>query len=74
MFAFIAPIASTMVAPAPDTIAYDFDVESDIEKFLVMSFFLLAFAIGPFVWGPMSEVFGRALVMDAVCEPHLPPL
>jgi hypothetical protein len=48
MFAFIAPMASTMVAPALDTIA-DFDVESDIEKFPVMSIFLLAFAIGPFV-------------------------
>jgi multidrug resistance protein len=64
MFAFIAPMASTMVAPALDTIADDFDVQSDIEKFLVMSIFLLAFAIGPFVWGPMSEVFGRVRVMQ----------
>jgi multidrug resistance protein len=64
MFAFIAPMASTMVAPALDTIANDFDVQSDIEKFLVMSIFLLAFAIGPFVWGPMSEVFGRVRVMQ----------
>jgi multidrug resistance protein len=64
MFAFIAPMASTMVAPALDTIADDFDIESDIEKFLVMSIFLLAFAIGPFVWGPMSEVFGRVRVMQ----------
>jgi multidrug resistance protein len=64
MFAFIAPMASTMVAPALDTIADDLDVQSDIEKFLVMSIFLLAFAIGPFVWGPMSEVFGRVRVMQ----------
>ena len=63
-FAFIAPMASTMVAPALDTIADEFDVQSDIEKFLVMSIFLLAFAIGPFVWGPMSEVFGRVRVMQ----------
>lgn len=66
MFAFIAPMASTMVAPALDTIADELDVHSDIEKFLVMSIFLLAFAIGPFVWGPMSEVFGRVRVMQ--CE------
>jgi len=63
-FAFIAPMASTMVAPALDTIAAEFDVQSDIEKFLIMSIFLLAFAIGPFVWGPMSEVFGRVRVMQ----------
>ena len=64
MFAFIAPMASTMVAPALDTIADDFDIQSDTEQFLVMSIFLLAFAIGPFVWGPMSEVFGRVRVMQ----------
>jgi multidrug resistance protein len=64
MFAFIAPMASTMVAPALDTIADEFDIQSDIEQFLVMSIFLLAFAIGPFVWGPMSEVFGRVRVMQ----------
>lgn len=64
MFAFIAPMASTMVAPALDTIADEFDVQSDTEKFLVMSIFLLAFTIGPFVWGPMSEVFGRVRVMQ----------
>jgi len=64
MFAFIAPMASTMVAPALDTIAEEFDIQSDIEQFLVMSIFLLAFAIGPFVWGPMSEVFGRVRVMQ----------
>jgi hypothetical protein len=29
-----------------------------------MSIFLLAFAIGPFVWGPMSEAFGRVRVMQ----------
>lgn len=51
MFAFIAPMASTMVAPALEEISDDFDIESDIEEFLVMSIFLLAFAIGPFLWG-----------------------
>lgn len=64
MFAFIAPMASTMLAPALDTIAQDLNVHSDIEKFLMMSIFLLAFAIGPFFWGPMSEVSGRVRVMQ----------
>ena len=64
MFAFIAPMASTMVASALDIIADELGAQSDIEKFLVMSIFLLAFAIGPFVWGPMSEAFGRVRVMQ----------
>ena len=47
MFAFIAPMASTMVAPALPEIADEFDIESKFQEFLVMSVFLLAFAIGP---------------------------
>lgn len=64
MYAFIAPMASTMVAPALDTLKDEFDVESTVEEFLIMSIFLLAFAIGPFLWGPMSEVFGRVRVIQ----------
>lgn len=29
-----------------------------------MSIFLLAFAVGPFLWGPLSETFGRVRVMQ----------
>jgi MFS family permease len=64
MYAFIAPMASTMVAPALDTIAEEFQLSSTTEEFLVMSIFLLAFAIGPFLWGPLSEVFGRVRVIQ----------
>lgn len=46
-------MASTMVAPALDTISDEFDLETSVEEFLVMSIFLLAFAIGPFLWGKM---------------------
>lgn len=64
MFAFIAPMASTMVAPALDIISEEFNIKSDIEQFLIMSIFLLAFAIGPFIWGPMSEVLSRMQVLQ----------
>lgn len=64
-FAFISPMASTIVAPALDDIAEEFSISArSTEEFLVMSIFLLAFAIGPFVWGPLSEVFGRTRVMQ----------
>lgn len=45
MFAFIAPMASTMLAPALNKIEEDLDVETDVEKFLLFSIFLLAFAM-----------------------------
>lgn len=63
MFAFIAPMASTMVAPALPTLADEFGINSEIEEFMLMSIFLLAFAVGPFLWGPLSEIYGRVHVM-----------
>ncbi|KAF2211749.1 hypothetical protein CERZMDRAFT_42901 [Cercospora zeae-maydis SCOH1-5] len=64
MYAFIAPMASTMVAPALETLKDEFRLTSSVEEFLLMSIFLLAFAIGPFLWGPLSEVFGRVRVIQ----------
>ncbi|ETN43755.1 uncharacterized protein HMPREF1541_02914 [Cyphellophora europaea CBS 101466] len=64
-FTFISPVASTMVAPALPDIADQFDIRSDIEQVLVMSIFLLAYAVGPFVLGPLSEVYGRVVVLQS---------
>ncbi|EME46535.1 hypothetical protein DOTSEDRAFT_22586 [Dothistroma septosporum NZE10] len=60
MSAFVAPTACTMVAPALDTTADVYRIESQIEKFLKMSILVLAFATGPFVF---SEVFARVCVV-----------
>jgi MFS family permease len=54
-----------MVAPSLSSIAYDFGIESPIEQVLVMSVFLLAYAIGPFVLGPLSEIYGRVVVLQS---------
>lgn len=63
-FTFISPLASTMVAPALHTIAVEFNITSSFEQALVMSIFLLAYAIGPFLLGPLSEIFGRVVVLQ----------
>ncbi|KAH7397700.1 major facilitator superfamily domain-containing protein [Cadophora sp. MPI-SDFR-AT-0126] len=64
-FTFISPLASTMIAPSLDTIAEDFNISKDAEKALVMTIFLLAYAIGPFLIGPLSETFGRVVVLQS---------
>lgn len=64
MYAFIAPMASTMVAPALGTLKEYFQLTSTVEEFLIMSIFLLAFAVGSFLWEPLSEVFGRVRVIQ----------
>ncbi|KAH8599979.1 polyamine transporter 1 [Bisporella sp. PMI_857] len=64
-FTFISPLASTMVAPSLDDIAKEFNITTGLEKALVMSIFLLAYAVGPFILGPLSEIFGRVVVLQS---------
>jgi MFS family permease len=54
-----------MVAPSLDTIATEFNIISGFEKALVMSIFLLAYAVGPFILGPLSEIYGRVVVLQS---------
>lgn len=64
-FTFISPVSSTMLAPALDTLADEFNVKSDIQTYLLMSIFLLAYAVGPFVLAPLSEMYGRVVVLQS---------
>lgn len=54
-----------MVAPALGTIAGEFQITSSMEQALVMSIFLLAYAVGPFLLGPLSEIYGRTVVLQS---------
>lgn len=54
-----------MVAPALEQIARDFNITNTVESQIVLSIFVLAFAIGPLVLGPLSEVYGRVVVLQA---------
>lgn len=64
-FTFISPVSSTMIAPSLEVIGDEFNIESELEQAFVMSIFLLAYAIGPFVLGPLSEIFGRVVILQA---------
>jgi MFS family permease len=59
-----------MVAPALDTISDEFNLQTSVEEFLVMSIFLLAFAIGPFLWG----MFRSLLCSKFIYSQSLGPL
>jgi hypothetical protein len=64
MFTFISPVSSSMVAPALGDISAELHIASEIEQALVLSIFLLAYAIGPLLFGPLSEVYGRVIVLQ----------
>ncbi|KAL9005767.1 MAG: hypothetical protein Q9188_001479 [Gyalolechia gomerana] len=63
-FTFISPVSSSMVAPAIQAIARDFDITNEIESQMVLSIFVLAYAIGPLFLGPLSEIYGRVPVLQ----------
>ena len=64
-FTFVSPLASSMIAPALGQIAQDFKIENKIESQIVLSIFVLAYAIGPMFLGPLSELYGRVIVLQS---------
>ncbi|KUI68182.1 hypothetical protein VM1G_04063 [Cytospora mali] len=63
-FTLISPVSSTMTAPALNYIAADLNITTEIEKQLSLSIFVLAYAIGPLLLGPLSEIYGRVIVLQ----------
>ncbi|KAF3401926.1 Efflux pump vrtL [Penicillium rolfsii] len=64
LFTFISPVSSSMVAPALSTIAAQFNVTDQIISQLMLSIFVLAYAVGPLFLGPLSEIYGRTIVLQ----------
>lgn len=57
-------MSSTMVAPALSQIRLDLKIASDTQTQLVLSIFVLSYAVGYFVWAPLSEVYGRKNILQ----------
>lgn len=53
-----------MIAPASNAIGNDLNVHKTIQLQLIFSIFLLAYVIGPFILAPLSEVYGRLVVLQ----------
>lgn len=54
-----------MIAPALDQIMRDFDITVQLEAQITLSIFVLAYAVGPMLLGPLSELYGRVYVSQA---------
>ena len=63
-FTFISPVSSSMVAPALATISQEFHITNTVESQLLLSIFILAYAVGPLFLGPLSEIYGRVHVLQ----------
>ncbi|KAJ6438800.1 fluconazole resistance protein [Purpureocillium lavendulum] len=60
---FMTPLASSILAPALTSLAKEFDETSITRAALPISIFLLGYAVGPLFLSPLSEIYGRNIVL-----------
>lgn len=53
-----------MVAPALQSMASDLHITDEVLSQLTLSVFVLAYAVGPLFLGPLSEIYGRVIVLQ----------
>lgn len=63
-FTLVSPVSSSMISPALGSITADFNITNEVEAQLTLSIFVLAYAIGPLFLGPLSEIYGRVIVLQ----------
>ncbi|KAF2856522.1 MFS general substrate transporter [Plenodomus tracheiphilus IPT5] len=63
-FTLVSPVSSSMISPALTSISAEFKITNEVEAQLTLSIFVLAYAIGPLFLGPLSEIYGRVIVLQ----------
>jgi hypothetical protein len=63
-FTLVSPISSSMISPALSSISKEFNITNQVEAQLTLSIFVLAYAVGPLFLGPLSEIYGRVVVLQ----------
>ena len=58
LLAVVGSFGSSVVVPASGALARHFNISSDAGT-LTVSLYVLGFAVGPCIWAPLSEVYGR---------------
>lgn len=58
MLALASSQASAIISPASEAISEHFNISSEVTV-LNVSLYIVGFAVGPLLWAPVSELFGR---------------
>ena len=59
LITLIVPLGSSFFAPAIPEVLQEFDVHNEALATWVLSVYVLGFALGPFIFAPSSELYGR---------------
>ncbi|TFK72092.1 multidrug resistance protein 4 [Pluteus cervinus] len=62
-YTFVSPLSSSMIAPGLPEIAARYNIHGETQVAMVLSIFLLSFALAPLVLAPLSEMYGRTWVL-----------
>lgn len=55
-------LASAIYTPATDQVSKEFDVSTEV-SLLGLTMLLLGFGVGPLIWAPLSELYGRRMAV-----------
>jgi MFS family permease len=53
-----------MIAPALSSISAEFGMAKGVMSQIPLSIFILGYAIGPLFLGPLSEIYGRVIILQ----------
>ncbi|KAF8596138.1 MFS general substrate transporter [Ceratobasidium sp. AG-I] len=66
LFAFMSPLSSSMIAPALPQISEELGLlPGSVLESMTLSVFVLAYVVGPLFFGPLSEIYGRRLILQS---------
>ncbi|KAF1996896.1 MFS general substrate transporter [Amniculicola lignicola CBS 123094] len=61
---FLSPLASSIFAPGVTFVSQEFNNTSQILASFSVSVFVMGFSIGPLFLSPLSEIYGRCIVLN----------
>ncbi len=64
LFTFVGPFSSSLLSPSMSLIAEEFNITNTVITSLVVSIYVLAWAICPLICAPLSEMYGRKIVLN----------
>ncbi|KAK2042438.1 major facilitator superfamily transporter, partial [Colletotrichum somersetense] len=64
LICFMSPLSSTILAAALPRIRSDLHVTSEVELQAIFSVFTLGYILGPIFMSPLSDVYGRVIVLQ----------
>ncbi|CAK5262918.1 unnamed protein product [Mycena citricolor] len=63
-YTFVSPLSSSIMAPGLPQIGVKYHITNETILSMTLSIFLISFAIGPLLFAPLSEMYGRRGVLN----------